>query len=63
MRLLTYLELSRYSEAQLRLVIRDMRNVLPLLTPGSSAHETALMNLRHAMLLLDRLQRRPAFRI
>lgn len=63
MRLLTYLELSRYSQAELCCVIREMRSVLPLLRPGTPAHETALMNLRHAVLLLERLERRPSCRM
>lgn len=63
MRLLTYLELSRYSKAQLYAVMRQMRIALPLLRSGSPAHETALMNLRHATLFLDRLERQLACRM
>jgi len=57
MRLLTYLELSRYSKAQLLCVIRRMQACLPFLACGSRRHETALMNLRHARIFLDRLER------
>lgn len=57
MRLLTYLELSRYSKAQLLCVIRRIQACLPFLACGSRRHETALMNLRHARIFLDRLER------
>lgn len=63
MRLLTYLELSRYSIAQLHCVVRRMWTILPHLAPGTAAHEAALMNLRHARLFLDRHQRRVTYRL
>ena len=63
MRLLTYREMTGYSDTQLQAVVRCMRTVLPLLVPGSRKYEIALLNLRHAQMLLDRLRRQPAYRL
>jgi hypothetical protein len=54
MRLLTYLELSRYSKAQLWDLHRQMLSLLPMLRDGTEARENVLMNIRHIKLFLAR---------
>jgi hypothetical protein len=58
MRLLTYLELSRYSRRELQELLNRLRRVLPHLPPGSSARETALLNIHHVRIFIARLGRR-----
>lgn len=54
MRLLTYLELGRYSKAQLWDLLRQNLAVLPELAEGSCDRENALLNIRHIRLFLAR---------
>jgi hypothetical protein len=58
MRLLTYLELSRYSRRELQALLDVLRRMLPELPPGSRARETALLNIRHVRIFLARHCRR-----
>lgn len=57
MRLLTYLELSRYSKAQLWDLYRQTLAALPELPEGSIDHQNALLNIRH----LRQFMARPSF--
>ena len=54
MRLLTYLELSRYTKAQLWELQRQMLAALPELEEGSEARQNALLNIQHIRLFLAR---------
>lgn len=54
MRLLTYLELSRYSHAELDALLREMYAALRRLDPRSRSHATAVMNIRHLRIFLAR---------
>jgi hypothetical protein len=54
MRLLTYLELSRYTHAQLWELQRQMLVALPELGEGSIERENAMMNIRHIRIFLAR---------
>jgi hypothetical protein len=54
MRLLTYLELSRYSKPQLWELNHQMLAALSELPEGTEAHEYALMNVHHIRLFLAR---------
>ena len=57
MRLLTYLEMSRYSKAQLWDLYRQMLAALPELPEGSIDHQNTLLNIRH----LRQFMARPSF--
>jgi len=54
MRLLTYLELSRYTKAQLWNLQYQMLAALPELREGTESHENTLLNIRHIRLFLAR---------
>lgn len=54
MRLLTYLELSRYTKPELRALLQELLRALPGLAAGSQAHTNALLNIRHVRLFLQR---------
>lgn len=58
MRLLTYLELGRYSPRELQGRLDWLRRILPTLPLGSRARETALLNIRHVRIFLARARRR-----
>jgi hypothetical protein len=63
MRLLTYLELSRYSRRELQAALDGLCRSLPDLPAGSSAREIALLNIRHVRIFLARHRRRQALRL
>lgn len=63
MRLLTYLELSRFTQPELRRILLELLNALPLLPVGSRAHANALMNIRHVRLFLERREYRLKMRM
>lgn len=63
MRLLTYLELSRYSRTELRERLDQLLRVLPHLRVGSRDHANALMNIGHVRLFLERHACRPTMRL
>lgn len=63
MRLLTYLELSRYSKSQLRLLHHEMLCALSILPIDAPLRETALLNIRHIRLFLDRREYRLKMRL
>lgn len=54
MRLLTYLELSRYNKTQLWELQRQMLAALPELAEGSPERQNALMNIHHIRIFLAR---------
>lgn len=54
MRLLTYLELGRYTKPELHDLLRELLNALPCLPVGSRMHANALMNIRHVRMFLAR---------
>jgi len=54
MRLLTYLELTRYSKAELWELYREVLAALPELQEGSIAHHNAMLNFHHLRLFLAR---------
>jgi hypothetical protein len=54
MRLLTYLELSRYSKAQLWDLYRQNMAALPEIPEGSIDHQNALLNIQHLRLFMAR---------
>lgn len=54
MRLLTYLELSRYSQAELWDLLRQNLAVLPELPEDSEERANAALNIRHIRLFLAR---------
>lgn len=63
MRLLTYLELTGCTKAELDLLLRKLLRLLPCLPAGSKAHATALLNIHHVRLFLARHRRRCAVRL
>jgi hypothetical protein len=54
MRLLTYLELGRYTKTQLRHLYQEALNALPGLPEGSPQRANALLNIQHIRLFLAR---------
>jgi hypothetical protein len=54
MRLITYLELSRYTKAQLWELNRQMLAVLSELPDGSPGRDNAVLNIHHIRLFLAR---------
>ncbi len=54
MRLLTYLELSRYSKAQLWDLYRQMLAALPELPEGTIDRQNALLNIQHLRMFMAR---------
>ena len=54
MKLLTYLELGRYTKTQLRYLYQQMLNELPSLPEGSPARANGLLNIHHIRLFLAR---------
>lgn len=61
MRLLTYLELSRYSQPELLTLLRRMYAALPSLARGTVEHEHASLNIRHLRIFIAR--REQAYRM
>ncbi len=59
MRLLTYLELSRYSKPQLRLLHQQMLCALSLLQNESPERDVVFLNVQHIRLFLARPDYRP----
>ncbi len=58
MRVLTYLELSGRTEAELNILLRRLLRVLPCLPGGSEARAHAVLNIHHVRLFLARRRRR-----
>ena len=54
MRLLTYLELTRYTKPQLRALHRQMLGVLACYPKGSPEYETVMLNIHHIRLFIAR---------
>ena len=63
MRLLTYLELSRYTKPELHALLQQLLRALPHLRVGSRAHANAVMNIRHVRLFLARRDYRQKMRL
>lgn len=62
MRLLTYLELTRYTLRELHAVLRELLTALPNLPEGSRARANALMNIHHVRLFIARQNRQHALK-
>lgn len=58
MRLLTYLELSRYTRNQLHETLRELLAVVDELPHGSLAYRNAWLNIQHVRLFLQRREYR-----
>lgn len=54
MRLLTYLELSRYTRSELHETLRELLVLVDELPYSSLAHKNAWLNIRHLRLFLQR---------
>lgn len=54
MRLLTYLELTRYTKPQLREAHRRMLGALACYPKGSLEYETVMLNIHHIRLFIER---------
>ena len=54
MRLLTYLELTRYTKAQLWYLYQQMLAALPSLNEGTRERANAILNIQHIRLFLAR---------
>jgi hypothetical protein len=58
-RLLTYIELTRYSKAQLWDLLRQINAALPGLAEGSVERKNALLNIQNVRMFLARPEYRP----